>query len=412
MAKDFSAIYGSQNDAIALEQKIFLKEETNRGVLAVPAGTDFMYSLSGGSVNFSQPVESSPHRSGRHHTNIIRKKTTTSWTIPSFFNIDTAAGQSVAEIDPAVALLWRSLMGKVDVTGGYNEFTTGNDPDVTFSIYQNGDTWAIQAPGSFVESGNATFPGDGEAQTEFAGMSKTALTVGVGQSVTNNDGGNTITLNTGEGACFPVGAKVMVIESDGLTRSGDTPDGSPRTVTDATGDVITVDGAVLADSDGSGTPIYLSYYEPVTPVAINDPVTGLVGSITIAGFPNVANCVRNATVNMVNNHELLDYCYGEEGLGGPLFAPGGRFTAEVSLELNLNKELIGFMNSVRQFDGEDITLILGDGTGRHFEMLIPKAIFAVPEITVPDTGTIPVTFTGNAYQTGIDLADEVTASFK
>jgi hypothetical protein len=44
-------------------------------------------------------------------------------------------------------------------------------------------------------------------------------------------------------------------------------------------------------------------------------------------------------------------------------------------------------------------------------MEVPKAIFPVPEIPVPDTGTIPVTFTGNAYQTTLDAADEVTVSF-
>jgi len=412
--KNFAAIFASQNDAIALEQKIFITLETTRGVLANPVAADFMFALSGASVNFSQPTESSPHRSGRHHTGIIKKKTATSWTIPSFFNIDTLLGSAnVVEIDPAARLLWQSLMGKNDIGGGFNKFTTEEDPDITFSIYQNGDTWAIQAPGSFVEAGNASFPGDGESQIEFSGSSKTALTVGVGDSIVDNDGGSTVTVGTGQGRCFPVGSKVMIIEADGITRSADTPDGSPATVLTQVGDVIGLDTGVLADADGSGvgTPIYLAYYEPESPVAINNPITGLIGSISIAGFGPLGNCVRSAGLNMVNNHELLDYCYGEEGLGGPLFAPGGRFTAELTLELNLNKALVEFMNKIRDFSGEAITLILGDSAGRHFEAVLPKVIFPVPEISVPDTGTIPVTFVGQANQTGVDAADEVTASF-
>lgn len=412
MAKDFASIHASQNDASALEQKIFIKEESVRGVLADPVGTDFIYTLSGSTVNFTQPVESSPHRSGRHHTDVIRQKTSTSWTLPLYFNIDTTLGAaSTSEIDGGVRALWKSLMGKEDVSGGSPVYTAADAPNTTFSIYQNGDLWAIQAPGAFVESGNSSFPGDGQAQIEFSGMAKTALTVGIGKSTIDNNGGNTVTLQTGEGGCFPDGAKVMLVEADGTTRSADTPDGSPRTVVSVTGDVVTLDGAALADADGSGADIFLVYYEPESPTAINNPVTGLEGSITIAGFSSIANCVRSATINMTNNHELQDFCYGEEGLGGQLFAPGGRFTAEVSLELNLSKELVKFLNAIKDFEGEDITLILGDSAGRHFQMEMPKVIFAIPEISVPDTGTIPVTFTGNAYQTDLEQADEVTASF-
>jgi hypothetical protein len=411
MAKDYAAIYNSQNDSIALEQRFYIKEESTRGVAAVPVGADFFYTLGGGSVNFTQPIESSPHRSGRHHTSVIKQKTTTEWSFPTYFNIDTQLGAAaVTEIDPAIRVLYKSLLGQEDTTGGSPVYTSGIAPDTTFTLYEIGDQWSIQAPGSFVESGNATFPGDGDAQIEWAGMSKTAYTVGMSASSANNNGGNTVTAAVGEGTRFPVGEKVMLILNDGTTRSADTPDGSPREVVSVAGDVVTLDGAVLADADGSGGDIYLVYYEPATAVAINDPQTGLQGSITIVGLGS-ADCVRSGSINMVNNHELQDFCFGEEGLGGRLFTPGGRFTAEVSLELNLNKELVGFLNSIRDFQGEDVTLLLGDATGRHVQIDVPKAIFPVPEISVPDTGTIPVTFTGNAYQTALDAADEVTISF-
>jgi len=420
MGKNFADIYASSNDAIALEQKFFLKEEVTRGLAAVPAATDFLYTLSGGTINFQQPVESSPHRSGRHHTSVIKQKTTTEWSLPTFFNIDTLLGAaSTAEIDLAVRLLWKSLMGKEDITGGSPVFTAGTPPDVTFSMFENGDHWAVQAPGAFVESNNASFPGDGQAQSEWAGMAKTALTVGMGQSTIDNDGGATVTVAAGEGERFPTNAMVMIVEADGVTRSADTPNGTPAYVGTVTGDVVQLLDApggtplVLADANGSValTPIYLTYYEPEEPhVAINDPQTGLQGSLTIVGL-GATDCVRSAGINMVNNHELQDFCYGEEGLGGRLFTPGGRFTAEVTLELNLNKELTGFLNKIKAFDGEDITIILGDATGRHLQIEVPKAIFSIPEISVPDTGTIPISFTGNAYQTALDAADEVTVSF-
>jgi hypothetical protein len=410
MAKNYAAIYNSPNDSIALEQKIFIKEESVRGQLTPPTGADFIYTLNGASVNFTQPIESSPHKSGRHHTSVIKQKTSTEWSIPTFVNINTTLGApGVAEIDPGMRVLYKSLLGKEDVSGGSPVYTSGEAPSITFSIFEIGDLWSKQAPGAFVESGNASFPGDGQSQIEWSGMAKTSLLVGMGKSITAN-AANAVTVAAGEGARFPVGSKVMIIESDGVTRSADTPDGSPRTVTAVAGDVVTLSGAVLADADGSTNPVYLCYYEPATPVAINNPQTGLEGSITIAGLGS-ADCVRSGSINMVNNHEVQDFCYGEEGLGGRLFTPGGRLTAEVSLELNLSHELVEFLNALKTFDGDNITLILGNSAGRHLEILVPKAIFPIPEISVPDTGTIPVTFTGNAYQTGLDVADEVTVSF-
>jgi len=408
MTKNFATIYASPNDAIALEQKFFLKEEGTRGVLAVPLAADFLFTLPGGSVNFSQPIESSPHRSGRHHTNIIKQKTNTEWSLPTFFNIDTTLGAvSLAEIDPAMRLLWKALMGKEATAGSTLVYTSEDPPTVTMSIYENGDLWAIQSPGAFVESNNASFPGDGQAQSEWAGMAKTAYTVGIGNSTIDNSGGNVFTVGAGEGDRFPVGALVMILDADGVTRLEST-DTTPRLVTSVTGPAVTLDGAAIV---GAGTDTYLAYYEPEEPhVAINDPQTGLQGSITIVGLGS-ADCVRSATLNMVNNHEAQDFCYGEEGLGGRLFTPGGRFTAELGLELNLNHDLVEFLNRIRDFVGEDITLILGDATGRHMQITVPKSIFPVPEISVPDTGTIPVSFTGNAYQTTLDAADEVTVSF-
>jgi len=74
MAKNFATLYASVNDSSSLEQAIFIKQETTRGTLIAPLGTDFIYTLAGGSLAYTQPIESSPHRSGRHHNDIIKSK--------------------------------------------------------------------------------------------------------------------------------------------------------------------------------------------------------------------------------------------------------------------------------------------------------------------------------------------------
>lgn len=413
MAKNFADIYNDTSDSIALEQKFFIKEESQRGTFVAPIGSDFIFSISGGTINFSRPVESSPHRSGRHHTTPIEKKSSTEWTLPTLFNIDTAVGApGVTEIDTGIRLLNKSMFGKEDTAAG-PLFTTATVPNTTFTLLENGDKWAIQAVGAFVESANMSFPGDGEAMTEWAGSAKNAVHIGVAKTTVDNTGAgpSTITLETGEGLRFKAGGQIMLVEADGLARSADTPDGSPLEIVSISGDVLTVAGA-LADADGSAADIYVTYYEPESPTAINEPLVGLVGSITIAGFTSL-DCVRSATINCTNNHELQNNCFGETGLGGSLFIPGGRFTAELSLEINLNAELLELINKIRDdLTGEDIQLILGDAAGRHLEVNLDKVIFSVPEVSVPDTGPIPVTLVGNAYQSGIDAFDEISVHYK
>jgi hypothetical protein len=204
----------------------------------------------------------------------------------------------------------------------------------------------------------------------------------------------------------------MLVEANGTTRSADTPDGSPRTIVSVLGDVVTLSGAVLADADGSGlgAPLYLCYYEPATPVGIDNPVTGLVGSFAVTGFSAI--CARTVSVNVKNDHELVNNCYGKDSLSGAFYVPGSRLTAEVSFESNMNENIMKLFKSVEQFTGQDLLIILGEAAGRRLEVTLPKVIFSIPSYAIPDTGAVPVTFSGVAYQTAFDAADEISVHFK
>lgn len=410
MAKDYAATYNSQNDASAVEQRFYAKLETDRGTLIGPANEDFFYTLSGGSINYSQPFDSSPHRSGRHHTDIIKKKKQLNFSFNTFFNIDETLGAaSTAEIDPAIRMLFKSLFGNEDITGGSPVYNALIAPALTFSLFEVGDKWARQARGCFIQGGNMQFPGNGEAQVAWTGAGAEAYLVGIGKSTVDNNGGNTVTLQAGEGVRFPAGSLVMLIEADGSTRSADTAAGSYRVVSSVAGDVVTLSGAPLADADGGAADVYLVYAEPEAPVAINNPVTGLVGSLTVQN--QTVDCFRNATLDVQNNHELVDYCYGSDALDGSYFIAGDRVTMELSIEANLNDGLIAMLNDVQAFEAQDIDLVLGAAAGRRFELAMPKIQFPVPEWAVPETGSIPVTLTGTLLQTALDAADEATASF-
>lgn len=410
MAKNYASIYASTNDSSALEQAFFIKQEVTKGLIVPPTGTDFIYTLAGGNIEFTQPIESSPHRSSRHHNDIIKSKKEMSWTLPILFNIDETLGAPAAtEIDAGVRVLYKSMFGRETATAGA-VYDSVDAPSITFSLFENGDKWGKQARGCFVDSCNLTFPGDGMSQAEFSGMGAEAVLVGIGKSVTAN-ATNTVTVDTGEGKRFPINARVMIIKANGTTRSTDTPTGSPRTVLSVAGDVVTLSGAALTDADGSValTPVYLAYYEPATKTAISNPVTGLVGSIALVGLPE--QCVRSATIALANGHEVVNYCYGEDALGGSYFVPGSRLTATLSLEMNLNDDTVEFYNSVQAFNSQNVTLILGSATGRHLQAVMPRVIFPVPSVSVPETGSIPVTYEGICYQSVLDAADEITLSF-
>lgn len=409
MAKNYAAAYNDVNDSSALEQRFYLTEELVAGVVQIPVNTSFFYSKSGGSLSFTQANNSSSHRSGRHNNNTIVDKSSSEWSLSTYFNIDELAVNGAASIDLPIKWLLKSLLGKQVLTTDA-VYDTSVTPGYYASIFEVGDKWSKQSRGAWVDGCKMSFPGDGQAMSDWSGKAFDVLFCGISKSVTANIA-NTVTVALGEGKRFPVGSQVMIIKADGVTRSTDTAAGTARKVVSVSGDIVTLSGAVLADADGSValTPVYLSYYEPAAPTAIDNPVVGLVGDFTADRLP-LGYCLRKLELDIQNNHEVKNYCYGHDGIEG--FVPGGRVNIGVSADLNLSSDLVEFYNDVRARLPNNWLLKLGSSTGRHLEILLPKIIFQVPAITVPETGSIPVTFSGTAYQTALDAADEIKVSFK
>lgn len=408
MGKNFATLYAGGNDSSALNQSFFLKVESLRGSAAIPVGTDFFFTMSGGSINYSQPYENSPHRSGRHNNNIVKQKTSTEWSLSTLFNLATGGGYA-SSIDTAVKALFKSLLGRESDNGSALVYDAKNDPAITFTLIENLDVMAKQAVGCFVESCEIQLPGDGMAQASWSGRGKTVLHAGIAKSETEN-AGNVITVGVGEARRFDVGALVMIVKADGLTRSTDTATSRKVVAVDLVADTVTLDGAALTDADGTTTPVYLCYYEPSTVAAIDNPQTGLKGSLAIDTLPGIS-CMRSATISLTNNHEVVDYCYGTDGLSGALFVPGGRLDVKATIELNLNAQLVGFMKRIRSFEAHEIALVLGDEAAHHLKVEMPKVIFNVPSISVPETGSVPVSFEGTALQSEPEAADEIAVKF-
>ena len=416
MAKNFANQYARTGSSIALEQSFFAVEEVTKGTFAAPTNTDFFLTMAGGSITHTQPVTPTPHRTGRHNTDTFLEKKSTEWEIPTFVNIDTTAPGGDTSTDAAIRLLWKALLGSETINAGVSAiYNSSVDPDTSFSLYENGDKWAQQCRAAFVQQNAVSAPGDGQAQFTWSGMAADRLRVGIVKFTSDSNATNIITaVSASEAKRMPVGAQVMIIENDGLVRSADTPDGTYRTVTarnTATG-AITIDGAVLADADGTtGTGFYLAYAEPAAFTGISGVQTGLVGSIDIDNLGTPVDCVRSFNVNINNNHEAVSYCYGTDGLAAPYFIPGSRLSVEVDVEINLDDNLIEFLDDVDNIVASDIDFVIGAVASRHFKLDLPKTIFNIPSTSLPDEGSIPVSLNGVGFQTSLGAADELTASY-
>jgi hypothetical protein len=377
----------------------------------LPGNADLILIKGSGSLTESQELLDSEHKSGRHNTSYILGKSDENWSFPTYFNLNKSALNGSAAIDTPMKVLLESALGKTSVGLVNSEFIANASaaPDVTFTMMEVGDVSAKQAIGGYVEESEFNLPGDGQAMANFSGKAGSVTIVGIGKSTTIQAATNVFTCDdVGEGKNFPIGSYVMIIKADGVTRSTDTATLTARKVTAVTAGAVTLDGAALtADSNGGpSTPVYLVYYEPPAPVAVDAPETGLVGDIISTKLP-AGYCFRSLTIKCTNNHEPVDYCFGTKGLHAPFYIASGRLMVTASAELNWSKKIVSFYNRVKANESVDILAVLGAPTGRRFEFSLPKIYFSVPAVETPESGSIPVTFEGKGYQTVLDAADEI-----
>jgi len=415
LAKNYKNIYDNTGDSVSLEQRYYVKTETSSGTLIGPTDTDYIFAIDGGSIDFSQPNDPSMHRSGRHNQDTVKGKKVVDWSIPMYINLDTSLGAAgVGEIDAGIRALWKTGLGRELIPGGvtYDAVTT---PNTTFSIHEVGDKSSVQANAAFIETATLAIPGDGVPTITWAGGAADRKRVGIGAFTSDATGGNVITLDVpSEAKRFPIGGLVMIIEADGLTRSADTPNGLYRKVTarDTGTGTVTIDGAVLADADGSATTaFFLAYAEPESPTAINDIQSGLQGEINIDLLGGTLSCVRSVNVTIDNQVERVDYCALTDSLGSPYVVYGDRLLVTVDIELNLNDNSIEWLDDLDAFLANDIYVIVGDSAGRHFRVDLPKVEFSPPTVSIPSSGSIPFTASGTALQTATDQGDEILVSY-
>lgn len=363
--------------------------------------TDFLLYTTGGPT-FSQPIESNAHRSGRYHSGIIKQKKVAEFSISTYVNMLGAAGASV---DPAVKLLWKSLLGDETVSGSAIRYRQGL-PNFYMSMVRVSTIFGEYFTGAYVKDMSMAFPGDGPATCEWSGKASKRVIAGIGRVNGPVAASADVVLEANEYKRYDVGAPVMCVDADGRTILYGADGSLTVNSITALSNQVTLSAAVtLADN---------SYLVPWNPGAVQQSgkdsiFTDLQGSFKLnAGGSPVS--VTNIELSFTNDHHDFDMDYGSDANKG--FAAAERLTMSLNVTFDLSNENFPEVVQSSQFEGFAPEIILGDASnGRYLKVTAPKWIPAVPAIEVPESGVTPVTLEGDLYQSVPGARDPILVEF-
>jgi hypothetical protein len=372
------------------------------------AGTDdqdfFLYTTGG--INFNQPAESNPHRTGRFHTGIVKQKKVVEFDMDAMLNMSGAAGDS---LDNAIRLLYESMTGKETVVPATSIDYEQDLPNFTFSVVKASTIFAEYFTGCYVKDYTLTAPGDAPVTQKFTGMGSDGSIAGIGQVDGAVVASATVTLNSApypHAERFSAGARVMHVGADGRTILAGADGTLLISSVDTALNQVVLSAPIDADDDS-----YIVFWHPgaIQQTGRDNIFTDLEGSFKFSSSGNEV-CATNIELSLVNDHVDLVNCFGTDVNEG--FAAGNRATWSLSVTLDLSGENLGDLVQSRQFGGLDGDLIIGDVAGRNLLVDFRKWIVSVPPIDLPENGTTPVTFEGTLYQSQAGSRDPIKLSFR
>jgi len=369
------------------------------------AGTDDQDQLlyTTGGITYEQPVESNPHRSGRFHTGIIKKKKVAEFDIDTLINMSGTAG---ASIDTAFSLMLEHAFGKITtVASQYIQFEQ-DTPCFTFSMVKVGSMFAEYYTGGYTQSAAFTFPGDNVATVKFTGKAEKALRAGIARLNGIVSSSATVVVDDDTAQRFEAGAPVMMVSTDGKTITAGADGSLTIDSTTYASHTLTLSAAVDADDDS-----YIVFWHPgaVQATARDNPYTDLEGYFK---FNNTGSDIdtTNITFTMTDNHTDLDNRFGADANKG--YVAGTRADPVLEVQFDLSNENYAEIVQAKEFAGFAPELVLGDtSSGRYLQINWPNWIPSMPPIESPESGTTQITMSGNCYQSAPNAADSMTIKF-
>lgn len=355
-------------------------------------------------IKHSQDFEMSKHKSGRQPSNIIKKKKKLEGDVEMYVNM--ADGASPA-IDVSVALLLQCVFGQKTVGANSITFDQKQPPSTYFSVLQGNNVFNRVANGCYVKNFTLTLPGDGEASMKFTMKGRESKECSIGKVEGVVTSSTSVILEAGEAGNFEPECRVMVIDSDGRTTLYGV-DGTLRvTAVDLTTNTLTLSSAISC-VDGAFIAPWLPHVFGFG--GIDNPVTGLQGSVSFDGGSTTIEEIRSVEISVDPKTEDLDNYYGTDTNRG--YVVGDRSDISVKVEMNLSASQFKKIQQARRFESFSMKVILGPASGRRLEVYCPRVMYKIPGVELPDTGSVPVTFEGFALQQTLGSLDAIELSFK
>jgi hypothetical protein len=207
-----------------------------------------------------------------------------------------------------------------------------------------------------------------------------------------------------EASKFETGCRVMLVAADGRTVLYGA-DGS-LIFTWLTASTGTLSSPVSMDD--------LTYMVPWTPhnfdqVGIDDPVTGLSGTVSLDGGVSTIEEIRSVEISFDPKVEDQDNYYKADGNRGRVV--GGRAEITLDLDVMLSVSQAQHITEAKRFVARDVLVKLGDPTGRHVRFVFPNVMFQVPDIELPDEGSVPLKLSGKCLQTTVGSLDAFSIEY-
>lgn len=370
------------------------------------AGTDdqdFLLYTTGGPT-FEQPVESNPHRTGRFHNGIIRKKKVANFDIDCMLNMSGNAGDS---LDSAIRTLYEQTFGSEEVVASTAIIYRQTTPCFTFSMVRVSTIFGEYFTGGYCKDWTLTIPGDAPATQKFAGRAADASIAGLAQIDGVVAASTDVILNAGASKRYTAGARVMVVSADGRTITAGYDGTLLVNSYDDSLNKLVLSTAIDAENDG-----FIAPWNPgaVQQTGRDEIYTDLVGRFKLNDTEGDID-TTNIELGYSNDHIDFDNRFGRDGNVG--YAAGNRGTWNLSVTFDLSNENMGDLIRAREFGGFKPLIEVGDSAvGRYLKVTTKKWIPSIPAIEVPENGTTPVTLEGNLFQSAPGARDPAQLEFR
>lgn len=406
MARD---INNRSPEFVGLDQKIWMTAETGGfGAAATgglfPTGTDAIEHTTA-SVDFTIPRDASATRSGRSVVTRLSGKRQVKFSLESYIIPGTPDGSQHPTL-PDSHLLMLSAFGICNQTNpAVIEYQLGHASTNSIRVLEEGTHMSRLAYGCVIDTLTFTLPGDGKAMMKAEGFGQDVKVAGQTLIAATATATNVLTLTTGEGARFEVGAYVDVIDAtDGSTRIA-----AARQISAADTSSITVGGAAITAAIGS---IVIGAAPDFSADSSADALLGLQGTFTTALMGTVDCQLMSAEISIKNNYTQKDFLYGTSEICG--FIADKRRDVSIKLEVLLTKDNFEFYMNNKQFLADNLSITLApqdipapinSATGRTWTFSFPRVEFNVPAIEMPADGYMKLTLDGVAMAVDTNTLD-------